>query len=453
MIWTDEQRRDTMHCYGNSFISAPNLNRFAENSFVFESAYCTQPVCTPSRASILTGMYPHSHGCVANNTPLPLSHPTIAEMASGYRSSYYGKWHLGDEIGAQRGFTDWCSIEDGIYRPFFSKPELYQRFSDYHHYLYDLGFFPDERSKDGAMVFSRNASAMLPAEHTKAGFLGRKAAAFIETSRASTPWFLSVSFLEPHMPFFGPYNARHHPEAIPASPAFCLPPGPDACAKKRDKAANLREKGFQGRPLRSEQDWRRMRANYYGLVSLVDESVGRILDALDRSGQADNTIVIFTSDHGEMMGDHACLEKNLTYEESIGIPLIIRVPGTKGGTIRGRVSQIDLAPTILDFMGQHLPANLQGKSLRPVLQGQADLAGNDVFVEWNNGDIWRTIVSSDGWKLNLCASDQCELYDLQSDPYELINRYNDVSCRARVDDLTNRIRIWQEETSDQAALA
>lgn len=452
LIWTDEQRADTMRCYGNSFVHAPHLNRLAEESLVFEHAYCTQPICTPSRASILTGLYPHAHGCVANNTPLSTSHATLAEMAGRYACSYFGKWHLGDEIIAQRGFTNWLSIEDGIYRPYFSNPEYHSHFSDYHHYLYDLGYFPDTKAKDGAMVFSRRATALLPAEHTKAGFLGRKAAEFIANRPGEAPWLLSVSFLEPHMPFFGPYNDRYDPDTIPTGPAFALPPDAHASARKRDKAAQFREQGFEGRPLQSERDWRRMRANYYGLVSLVDEAVGRILAALECSGQAENTIVIFTSDHGEMMGDHACLAKSLTYEESIRVPLLVRVPGERGRTLPGRVSQIDLAPTILDFMGQRAPAQLQGKSLRPVMRGEATLAGNDVFVEWNNGEAWRTIVSREGWKLNLCATDRSEYYDLNTDPHELDNRYTDPSCRSQVELLTARIRAWQAETGDTAPL-
>lgn len=454
LLWTDEQRPDTMRCYGNEIIRTPHLDRLAETSFVFDHAYCTQPVCTPSRASILTGLWPHTHRCTKNNTPLPKDYPTLAEMLSGYHSAYYGKWHLGDEIVAQRGFTEWKSFEDGAYRPFFSRPELLELRSDYHHYLSALGYPPLETAPDGAAVYSRDQAAMLPARHTKAGFLGREAAAFISRQPEDRPWFLSVNFLEPHMPFFGPLNDMYDPEEIPVGPAFARPPSPDMAEKKCRTAARYREKGFGGLPLVTEAHWRRMRANYYGLVSLVDDSIGRILDALDRSGQAENTIVVFTSDHGDMMGDHACLAKNLTYEQSVGIPLLIRAPGLGAlpKRIPGYVSQIDLVPTLLELVGQPAPPHLQGRSLRPVLEGRETLSSNDVFIEWNNGDTWRTIISRDGWKLNLSPTDRCELLDLNTDPFELRNLFSDPGCRSRVRDLANRLQAWQKQTGDTVDL-
>lgn len=455
LIWTDEQRADTMACYGNDFIKTPHLNRLADESFVFEKAYCTQPVCTPSRASILTGLWPHTHRCTTNNTPLPKDCPTMAEMLTGYHSAYYGKWHLGDEIAAQRGFVEWKSFEDGAYRPFYSDPELLKQRSDYHHYLSRLGYPPQETAKDGAAVFSRDQAAGLPARHTKAGFLGREAAEFIGRQSAKRPWFLSVNFLEPHMPFFGPYNDMYAPEEIPVGPAFGVPPSSAMAEKKRRTAARYGAKGFGGLPLATEADWRRVRANYYGLVSLVDDSVGRILDALEASGQADDTIVVFTSDHGDMMGDHACLAKNLTYEQSIGIPLLIRNPrlSAKQRRIPGYVSQIDLVPTLLDLLGQEIPPHLQGRSLRPVLEGGGDLGDNEVFVEWNNGDTWRTIITPDGWKLNLSPTDQCELLNLKDDPWEMRNRFHDPECRSRVLDLGARIQSWQKKSGDLVDLS
>ena len=113
LLWTDEQRADTMACYGNTFVQAPRLNRLAEQSFAFKNAYCATPVCTPSRATIMTGLLPHTHRCIENNTPLSRETRTIAEMLDErYRCAYFGKWHLGDEVIAQHGFDDWVTIED-----------------------------------------------------------------------------------------------------------------------------------------------------------------------------------------------------------------------------------------------------------------------------------------------------------------------------------------------------
>jgi arylsulfatase A-like enzyme len=455
LIWTDEQRDDTMACYGNTFIQAPNLNRIAEGAFVFEHAYCTQPVCTPSRASILTGLWPHTHGCIRNNTPLPSAHPTLAEMLGGtYHCAYYGKWHLGDEIVPQRGFKEWLSIEDAIYRPYYSQPEHLERRSDYHYYLVRQGFEPDATAQDGGKVFSRNFAAQLPVEHTKAAYLGREAARFIRGQPRDRPWMLSVNFLEPHMPFIGPLNDLHDPAEMPVGPAFGVPPGANVARKKQDNAARFREHGFGGLPLKTDGDWRRLRGRYYGLVSLVDQAVGAITEALEASGQAERTIVVYTSDHGDMMGDHACLTKGITYEQAIRIPFLIRVPwlALTQTRIPGHISQVDLVPTLLDLMGQPPQGHVQGTSRADVLTAEASLSENDVIVEWNGDSVWRTIVSHENWKLDLCSTDQSEFYDLNQDPHELTNRFHDPAYRAQIEDLTARIRAWQRSTSDTNAL-
>ena len=441
LIWTDEQRADTMACYGNTHIQAPNLNRLAELSFVFSNAYCSQPLCTPSRASVLTGMWPHTHGCIANNTPLDAQVHTIAEMVDGYRCAYYGKWHLGDELLPQHGFEERVGIEDGIYRPYYSRPELLEQRSDYHHYLVNLGFAPDVVAPDGARVFSRDFAAALSEKYTKSAFLGRETARFLrEQNNNSDPFLLSVNFLEPHMPFFGPLNDLYAPESLPVGPAFCLEPE-SSSDRNLSIAARYAAKGIGNYPLQTEAQWRRLRANYYGQVTLVDRAIGEILDALKATGQADNTIVVFTSDHGDMMGDHALIAKGVLYEEVVKIPLLISVPWLSAGakSIDGRVSQVDLVPTLLDLMAQPIPESVQGVSRADTLRGGGSLETNDVFIEWSAGDKsnqeapqgftaqqvarisraqWRTIVAAQGWKMNLCDDDRCELYNLELDPHE-----------------------------------
>jgi arylsulfatase A-like enzyme len=268
------------------------------------------------------------------------------------------------------------------------------------------------------------------------------------------------------MPFSGPLNDLHDPARMPIGPAFAVPPAPNTARKKQRNADRFRENGFGGLPLKTEADWRRLRGRYYGLVSLVDRSVGAIIEALEASGQADNTIVVYTSDHGDMMGDHACLTKGITYEEAIRIPLLVRVPWLAQSQTRisGRVSQVDLVPTLLDLLGHATPRHVQGTSRAEVLAGTETLERNDAIVEWNAGttpgvgaaqmgaDVWRTIVSHENCKLNLCATDRSEFYDLNTDPHELENRFQDPAYRSRIQDLTARIRAWQEQTGDTAAL-
>ncbi|MHC4890937.1 MAG: sulfatase family protein, partial [Planctomycetota bacterium] len=208
-IWTDEQRADTMAAYGNTKIHAPNLNRFAEQSVVFERAYVTQPVCTPNRSAVMTGLWPHTTGCIKNNIPLPQDIRCLPELVgdADYRTAYMGKWHLGDEIFAQHGFEEWGSMEDG-YSSYYGEGRDRSKRSDYHHFLIGHGYNPDRGGK-----FSRGFAARRPIEHCKPKFLEIKACDFMRRHR-NEPFILYINFLEPHMPFFGPLDNEHDPDKV-----------------------------------------------------------------------------------------------------------------------------------------------------------------------------------------------------------------------------------------------
>ncbi|MCZ6678057.1 MAG: sulfatase-like hydrolase/transferase [Candidatus Poribacteria bacterium] len=469
-IFTDQQRADTLRCYGNDQIHVPALNTLAEESFVFENAYVSQPVCSPSRATMLTGLWPHTCGVPSCNVPLPADVPTIAELLSDeYATAYMGKWHLGDEIFPQHGFETWVGSEDS-YRHSYSDAARLSHLSDYHHFLLENGFEPDAENQ-GERIFSRHAEASLAEEFTKATYLGERAAQFIRDS-GDQPFALCVSYLEPHPPHTGPLNDLYEPWSLPTGPSFMQKPPANAPLITRLMAAYYMASEEYGYDLQTEEGWRSVRARYWGNVTLVDRSVEKILRALDESGQADNTIVVFTSDHGEMVGDHGILGKTVMYEESVKVPMLMRVPmlGVAQKRISGNFSHIDLVPTLLKLMGVPIPENLQGESRVPVLHGEASLEGNDAFIEWNGSDghppasigeaevnrsmapPLRTIVSADRWKLNLYARGQCELYDLNADAFEMENLFDSPDHRNRIRDLTERLRQWQERTGDKETL-
>jgi len=471
-LFTDEQRQDTMRAYGNMQIETPNLDALAAQSTVFDRAYITQPVCTPSRASIMTGRYPHSTGCVANNIALDASVPTIVELFRDrrYRFAYMGKWHLGDEVFVQHGFDHWVSIEDN-YRPHYGPDRDRGTLSSYHHWLVEKGFTPDHEGKDGVRVFSRRKAVSLPPRFTKPHFLAEEMERFIE-AHGDEPFVACVNFLEPHMPFTGPYNDRYNPARLRLPASFYAEPDPNEPERCRLMREHYRVHGHGGQDLSGEEGWRRICANYWGLVTLVDEAVGRILAALHRAGLDERTIVVFTSDHGDMMASHRLLAKTVMYEEVVRVPLLVRVPWLPG---RGRrvgapVSQVDLVPTLLDLMGQPVPEELEGYSLRPVLEGSGNPVEDHVFIEWNGRDSddnltspgarppaaevpVRTVISPDGWKLSLRRGDRCELYHLPDDPNEMENlyyggRHDEVIARLR-----RRLAAWQARTGDKAPLA
>ena len=471
-IWTDEQRADTMAVYGNHKIHAPNLNKLASESLVFAKAYITQPVCTPSRSTVMTGLWPHSNGCTENNAPLPADIPCFPEIFNNpeYRTGYFGKWHLGDELFAQHGFEEWESIED-IYWEYFSEGRDRNAKSSYAEYLLSLGYQPDRERGD----FSREFAARLPLEHCKPKFLEQKACDFLRRHRHE-PFMLYVNFLEPHPPFFGPLDDEHDPNEIDLPANFDDPLEEDEPLRYRLIRNKLYQNGYKGKELRTEEQWRRLAANYWGLVTQVDLSVGAILSELERLGLAENTIVVFTSDHGDMMGAHRLLNKTVMYEESARIPWLMRIPrqGRRQQIIQNPVSHIDLVPTLLELMGHKVPEDLQGKSLLPMMQsGKA--FDDDVFIEWNpklrgddaypglngisadqikraiNASV-RTVISPDGWKLCWSDHDKCQLFDLNKDPLETTNLYyrdgyEDVKSR-----LKNKIVEWQEQVRDKISL-
>ena len=489
-IFADQQRADTMACYGNDDIQTPNLDALASRSFVFDNAYVSQPVCTPSRATILTGLYPHATGCTVNNVPLPPATKTIAEMVSDeYRTGYFGKWHLGDELRPQHGFDEWVSIED-LYRPYYSDTTDMGTFSDYHYYLVSQGFEPDVKGRetlakeygeddararfpDEQPVFSRPFAAQLPERHTKASYIGRAVERFIrESSEDDRPFMLYANFFEPHNPFTGPLDDLHPRDKLNTGPAFLRPPGENASILHRMMADFYRNAEEEGHDLSTEDGWREIRARYFGLVTLVDRAIGGIMQALEESGQAEDTIVVYTSEHGEMLGDHAILHKTMMYEEAMRVPFLMHVPwlSQEQRRVEGRIGLVDAVPTLLDLLGQEIPREIQGESRVPVLEGNSDLGENDVIVQWNGSDgrpttsfntniperavryvssmPRRVIISHEGMKLHLSPRDQCELYDLNNDPHELRNLYNDEAYRHTIRDLASRIRLWQEKHKD-----
>jgi len=490
-IFSDQQRYDTMKCYGNNWIKTPHLNSLADESFVFENAYVTQPVCAPARASIMTGLYPPKAGPVVNRIPLPKDKKTIAEMITqDYKCAYFGKWHLGEDTLPQHGFTEWRSVED-------NKIEDNLPFSSYHNYLLSRGYKPDQNSqffglKDKTSndyasrdIFSVEFRASLPVEDQMASFLGREASEFIDNNK-DEPFILYVSTFEPHSPYSGPLNGLYDPEKLPVGPSFLKKPeGVSEFNRVRSEyfmqyleGGDISSDSYMQKYLAvcdedfsTEKGWKEARANYFANITLVDNMVGDIISSLENNNISENTIVVFTSEHGEMMGDHGLLEKRALYEEASRVPLLFKVPwlNNQQKMIDGSISHIDLVPTLMDLIGEDLPDHLQGKSRKGVFEGTQNLDDNKVVVQWNGtGDIpdrnlgsdsinslnaspWRSIIS-ERLKLNLCATDKPELFDLNLDKFEQENVFNKDEYRDSVSKLFESILQWQKDAEDSVDL-
>ena len=480
-VYTDQQRSDSLAAYGNHLIQTPNLNRLAEESVVFEKAYVTEPVCQPSRAALMTGMYPHAAAGLTGdlNNRLHGLNSCLPELVEhgNYVCGHHGKWHLGDDVFAQHGFDDWISTEDHEHRPFYSEGKDSFQPSTYHEFLLDQGFEPDYEAPDGFRAFTHTFHAGVPEEYGQPAFLARHASQFIRDNKAR-PFILFVSIFEPHQPYFGPRDSQYDPAQVPLPPNFTDVPTKEQPLKIRALYHIYEEQGF-GVPLKTELDWRQLTAKYWGNCSLVDTHVGTILDTLEECGVGDNTIVVFTSDHGEMMGSHRLRGKGFMFEEAVRVPLLIRLPGQrKGKRVEGPVSHVDLMPTLLELMDQPIPGHLQGTSLSPLFQQRGTSANNrDVFVQWqgplgvspfpeamrgvaseadlkaSSEDSARTIVTPDGWKFNCSKLGEHELYNLHEDPVETRNLARDPQYSSLLRDLTTRLWRWQEETGDTVDLS
>jgi arylsulfatase len=465
-LLTDEQRADTMAGYGNNRFHVPNMNRLGAESIVFDRCYASQPVCSPSRSSIQCGQWPHTTGVQTNNLTLPPAAKTLPQILndSSYRTGYYGKWHLGDELFAQHGYQDWLSVEDG-YNKYFSPGHDRNAISDYAKYLLEVGYKPDKKT------FSRIALAKLPFKDRKPNFIASQANEFILKNR-DQPWLLFCSFLEPHMPFYGPLNNLHSAQEAPVPPNY--PGYPDHEPRFYGEIrATYQRYGYKsylslpGHDLKNRDSFERLNRNYAGLCSEVDNAFGRILWSLEVSGQMENTIIVHTSDHGEMMGAHGLIAKEVMYEEAARVPLIIRAPfrNRKPGRVNTPVSNVDIVPTLLELMNAPIPESVQGQSLIPALNGEP-LKRNHAILEWNtvhgakgaspvlptDAASGRTIVSPDGWKLVLYQGDNCMLFNRERDPLEMHNLYYRPESAPIIKQLREQIVAWQKETGDDLEL-
>ena len=486
-LWTDQQRYDTIGALGNPHIHTPNVDRLVNSATVFDRAYCTQPVCIPSRGSIMTGLWPHTHGAMHNVANLPPHIPCLPELVtSPCAAGYFGKWDLGDEIFPQHGFQTWVSTEDCYPRRYAFHRDQSLR-SDYHQFLIEGGHRPAKNNR-----FTRWETANLPEELGKPAFLATRVGGFLRRHK-DDPFIAYVNFLEPHSPCFGPRDDQYDPAGVPLPENFDDVPDESVHLLTQLLVRQFREDGLpinkggdesDKTPLRRPEDWRRLIAQYWGLCSQVDTSVGEILRTLEQCGLWDNTIIVFTSDHGDMMGSHRLANKEVIYEESIRVPLIVKAAGQRDARrVREPVSQIDLVPTLLELMGETRPSHLQGVSRAAHVRGETDRLTDDVFFEWHGApagfyravdpvtptwdypdylrelatpaeacralmDPWRMVVTADGWKFRYSPAGYHELYNLDDDPLERHNLANDPAHRERMRNLTRRIVRWQERVED-----
>ncbi len=426
ILWycTDQQRFDTIAALGNAHVRTPTIDSLVRSGVSFTHAYCQSPICTPSRASFLTGLYPSKvHNTRNGNESFPSYPPVVSKLMadSGYRCGLVGKFHL-----QSAGKRTEPRIDDGYQFWRFSHAPR-DDWKEGHHYAEWV------RAKGGDLNALRESEARVPAELHQSTWASDMSIEFIQ-SRSPEPWMLCVNPYDPHPPFIPPkaYAEQFNPEDMP---------GPYFRESDLDHQRRLSGIDFQGTPRSPEElDAKGEQARYYAMISLIDDQLARILSVLDETGQRDNTLIVFMSDHGEALGDHGLIFKGCRfYEGLVRVPLIFS--GLKGlasdKQCGGLVELIDVTATLMDYAGVGLPDYVQGQSLRRymgVKSEPGDRIRSAVRSEYfdaldsmfTGGDgSFATMYRNERYKLSVYhGSGLGELYDLQEDPWEFDNLWD-----------------------------
>ena len=436
VLWlcSDDHLPYVMGAYGNKQVRTPNLDRLAAQGMRFDAAFCNSPVCTASRQSFITGRYPRTVGVTQLKTALSNKEITLAEVLkqAGYETAAIGKMHFNSTL--KHGFDlridlpeyqAWLKTKERL--PLPTGVEVQP---------------PWKPFKDPARSWLN--SACLPygsVDAEMAGtFLAQEAARFIRQPRTK-PFFLFASLYEPHSPFHFPveYRGRHRREE------FQVPKvGPDDAGQIPKVFADLTEREKQG-----------IIAAYYTSTEFMDKNIGLMLDALEASGQAQTTLVIYTGDNGYMLGQHGRFEKHCGYEPSVREALLMRYPG--------RIKPKQSTRALVEFLGIPIPANIQGKSLVPLLTGKSKRHREQVFIEYSENE--EAYIRTDRWKFIYCTGKRVredgyvtenplpgrtvQLFDLERDPEEMRNLAPRLEYAKLVADFTKQLTNHLVRTARQ----
>jgi arylsulfatase A-like enzyme len=420
ILHTDQQSCWTLGVYGGTLVETPHIDRIGREGAVFTNFFTNSAVCTPSRGCLMTGRYPHAHGAYRNNIPLNRDEITFAHILKeqGYATGYAGKWHL-----------------DGKRRPGWVHEERGMGFDD-NFYMFNRGHW--KKIEDFPMA---DTQPMVYPYHVigdeetyTTDWLANKTIEFIRRHRHE-PFCYMVSFPDPHGPVWvrPPYDTMFSPEDMPLPATFNEENVP-AWAKRAQRQSPF----GPGKPNR-EQRLRQFLALYCGEVKLLDDAVGRILACLEEEDLLDETIVVFTTDHGEYAGEHGLAGKNQLYETAYRIPLLIRWPRAiaPGTVISHIVSTVDVQPTLLGLMGFPPCGREQGRDASPLLRGERMDWEEVAFL--HHSTLHRAGIFTPEYELALVKDSEHILFDRQHDPHQTRNLFYDARYRNVVAELVERI--------------
>lgn len=485
-ICTDQQRFDSLGCNGNPFARTPNLDFIASQGVCFTNHTTPCPICSPSRATIFTGLYPRNHGLVVNGMALDQFITTLPGQlaAAGYRTHGVGKHHLQPILAPAKhampesaafwkgaSANSWNGPYYGLQSVEFVIGEADQAANSGGHYASWLR----QNHPEAKALLSPEASlekipsdldevwkSAMPVKLHYNTWITQRAIDFIST--VDDPFFLFISYPDPHHPFAPPrpYCDLFPPEDVPLPrivpgelarmPAYyenIFSPCTSGFMQSYWSSSDDAEQGFllQTKGLR-EESLRLAIAHTYGMVAMIDDGVGRILEALRWRGLEDDTIIVFTSDHGELLGDHGLLHKGPPpYRQLREVPLIFKGPGIPSGQVNSSLtSHIDLMPSLLDFVGIDAKnSRFDGQTLKPLFNGQSDCFREYVFSEYHPRSratqLYNQTVRSKKWRFSIYPENPMwgELFDLEQDPFEHANLFSEPEYTTIIRELEQNI--------------
>lgn len=410
-LFTDQQRADSIRALGNPVMQTPHLDRLCREGTAFTSAYSPSPECVPARCSLITGAYVSHTGCASNANAMPPEESTPTFMSlltdAGYRTHGIGKCHFTPDSDALRGFQTRETSEEIIRANGKSDYFNYVKEQGHGHVMEPLGI-------RGEMYYVPQP-AQQPKELCHSHWVGDRTINFInEESGKDQPWLCYAGFIHPHPPF-NPPNPWHKLYRGPDMPLPHLPPDYESLQCFINRFQNrykYRDRGYDMNLLRC------IRAYYNACVSFIDWQVGRIIEALEAKGELDNTLIIYSSDHGELLGDFGSFGKRSMHDAAAKVPLIARLPGRfkAGERCTAPASLIDIAPTVCAAGGTELIKQFDGLDLASLANGEADR--DTVFMQYNRGEDTLISAVTNDFKYTWSAPDQREYLFARSDSPE-----------------------------------
>ena len=453
LFMCDQLRYDALGCYGNNQIHTPNIDRIALNGSVFDNHFIQNPVCSPSRCTVLTGRYPKNHGTRDNGIPLRDEEITLPQVLrdNGYLTAAIGKMHITTQfMPKENEEDDWpedrygfdvihttCDCKTGEYLEWLKResPKDYEevKMQGERKAKEDRASAAEKDVSGPPQVYPSGVNPLYHQSH----WIADRTIDLIRESDPEKPFFAFCSFVDPHHPFDPPepYASMYDPDK--------LEPPPYTEGELEDKpphfmtartARGFSNEKYDYRRL-TPHDWGRVKAAYYGMITLIDDNIGRILQALEEKGIEDDTLVLFTSDHGELLGDHGLLFKGpFHYDSIIKAPMIIKWPGVipKGSRYSQVTEHADIMPTLLEYAGIRPPYGVQGASMAPVLRGDKGAGKEYAMTEFNCYDWGLSVKTLTGrdYKITYYAGESYgELFDRAADPGEIKNLWDDEAYR------------------------